>query len=171
MLTQEELEKLSREQLIELLLIDSKNLVAMDGVWFQSVEREQGMDCAMHHDEEIWKRYTRSEAKRIKKFLGLGEHPGLEGLARALSYRMVDRANPSEVGYRDGRLIYKILVCRVQEARTRKNMPLHPCKSAAVYEYGGFAEEIDDRIKCRCVSCYPDVTDESCSCAWEFWIE
>ena len=171
MLTQEELEKLSREQLIELLLIDSKNLVAMDGVWFQSVEREQGMDCAMHHDEEIWKRYTRSEARRIKKFLGLGEHPGLEGLARALSYRMVDRANPSEVGYRDGRLIYKILVCRVQEARTRKNMPLHPCKSAAVYEYGGFAEEIDDRIKCRCVSCYPDVTDESCSCAWEFWIE
>lgn len=171
MLTQEELEKLSREQLIELLLIDSKNLVAMDGVWFQSVEREQGMDCAMHHDEEIWKRYTRSEAKRIKKFLGLGEQPGLEGLARALSYRMVDRANPSEVGYRDGRLIYKILVCRVQEARTRKNMPLHPCKSAAVYEYGGFAEEIDDRIKCRCVSCYPDVTDESCSCAWEFWID
>ena len=149
---------------------NSKNLVAMDGVWFQSVEREQGMDCAMHHDEEIWKRYTRSEARRIKKFLGLGEHPGLEGLARALSYRMVDRANPSEVGYRDGRLIYKILVCRVQEARTRKNMPLHPCKSAAVYEYGGFAEEIDDRIKCRCVSCYPDVTDESCSCAWKFWI-
>ena len=170
MLTQEELEKLSREQLIELLLIDSKNLVAMDGVWFQSVEREQGMDCAMHHDEEIWKRYTRSEAKRIKKFLSLGEHPGLEGLARALNYRMVDRANPSEVGYRDGRLIYKILVCRVQEARTRKNMPLHPCKSAAVYEYGGFAEEIDDRIKCRCISCYPDVTDASCSCAWEFWI-
>ncbi|HIX92873.1 MAG TPA: hypothetical protein H9681_08345 [Firmicutes bacterium] len=171
MLTQEELEKLSREQLIELLLIDSKNLVAMDGVWFQSVEREQGMDSAMHHDEEIWKRYTRSEAKRIKKFLSLGEHPGLEGLARALNYRMVDRANPSEVGYRDGRLIYKILVCRVQEARTRKNMPLHPCKSAAVYEYGGFAEEIDDRIKCRCVSCYPDVTDASCSCAWEFWID
>ena len=171
MLTQEELEKLSREQLIELLLIDSKNLVAMDGVWFQSVEREQGMDCAMHHDEEIWKRYTRSEAKRIKKFLSLGEHPGLEGLTRALNYRMVDRANPSEVGYRDGRLIYKILVCRVQEARTRKNMPLHPCKSAAVYEYGGFAEEIDDRIKCRCVSCYPDVTDASCSCAWEFWID
>ena len=72
MLTQEELDKLSREQLIELLLIDSKNLVAMDGVWFQSVEREQGMYSAMHHDEEIWKRYTRSEARRIKKFLGLG---------------------------------------------------------------------------------------------------
>lgn len=170
MLNEKELNQLSREQLIELLYMDAKNLIAMDGVWFQSIEKEIGMDAAMHHDEEAWKRYTRSEARRIKQFLGLSEHPGLEGLARALSYRMVDRANPSETIMQDNKLIYRILVCRVQEARTRKNMPLHPCKSAAVYEYGGFAVEIDDRIKCRCISCYPDVTDEACSCAWEFWI-
>lgn len=170
MLNEKELSQLSREQLIELLYMDAKNLIAMDGVWFQSIEKEIGMDAAMHHDEEAWKRYTRSEARRIKNFLGLSEHPGLEGLEKALSYRMVDRANPSETTMLDNKLIYRILVCRVQEARTRKNMPLHPCKSAAVYEYGGFAEEIDDRIKCRCISCYPDVTDENCSCAWEFWI-
>lgn len=170
MLNKEELNELSREQLIELLLIDSKNVIAMDGVWFQSIEKEMGMDCAMHHDEEAWKLYTRSEARRIKKFLGLSEHPGLEGLARALSYRMVDRANQSETVIEGDKLIYKILVCRVQQARTRKNMPLHPCKSAAVYEYGGFAQVIDERIKCRCISCYPDVTDDTCSCAWEFWI-
>ncbi len=170
MLDKNELQKLSREQLEELLFIDSKNLIAMDGVWFQSVEKENGMDSAMHHDEEAWKLYTRSEARRIKNFLGLSENAGLEGLAEALKYRMVDRANPSETIFKDGKLIHKILVCRVQEARTRKNMPLHPCKSAAIYEYGGFAEVIDERIKCRCISCYPDITDNSCSCAWEFWI-
>lgn len=169
-LEEERLKELTREQLIELLFIDAKNLIAMDGVWFQSVEKTSGMDKAMYHDEEAWKRYTRSEARRIKKFLGLSEHPGLEGLSKALSYRMVDRANPSEILWKDGKLIYRILVCRVQEARTRKNMPLHPCKNAAVYEYGGFAEVIDSRIRCRCVSCYPDVTDDTCSCAWEFWI-
>ncbi len=170
MLDKDELKKLSREKLEELLFIDSKNLIAMDGVWFQSIEKEMGMDAAMHHDEEAWKLYTRSEARRIKKFLGLPEKAGLDGLAEALKYRMVDRANPSETIFKDGKLIHKILVCRVQEARTRKNMPLHPCKSAAIYEYGGFAEIIDERIKCRCISCYPDVTDNSCSCAWEFWI-
>ena len=170
MLDQKELEQLSREQLIELLFIDSKNVIAMDGVWFQSVERELGMEAAMHHDEEAWKRYTCSEARRIKAFLGLPEHPGLEGLARALSYRMVDRANPTEVILQEQKLIYKVTLCRVQEARKRKNMPLHPCKSAAVYEYGGFAATIDDRIRCRCVSCYPDITEETCACAWEFWI-
>jgi len=129
------------------------------------------MDSAMHFDEEAWKVYTRSEARRIKKFLALEEHCGLEGLAKALQYRMVDRPNPSETVIDGNKLIYKIKVCRVQEARTRKGLPLHPCKSAAVYEYSGFAEVIDDRIKSRCLSCYPDVTDTSCSCSWEFWID
>jgi hypothetical protein len=84
---------------------------------------------------------------------------------------MVDRPNPSATVIDGNKLTYKIKVCRVQEARTRKGIPLHPCKSAAVYEYSGFAEVIDDRIKCRCLSCYPDVTDTSCSCSWEFWID
>ena len=171
MLTKEELDTLSREQLIALLLDDSKNVIAMDGVWFQAIEKEQGMNSAMHFDEEAWKVYTRSEARRIKKFLALEEHCGLEGLAKALQYRMVDRPNLSETIIDGNKLIYKIKVCRVQEARARKGMPFHPCKSAAINEYSGFAEVIDDRIKCRCLSCYPDVTDTSCSCSWEFWID
>jgi len=171
MLTKEELDTLSREQLIALLIDDSKNVIAMDGVWFQAIEKEQGMDSAMHFDEEAWKVYTRSEARRIKKFLALEEHCGLEGLAKALQYRMVDRPNLSETIIDGNKLIYKIKVCRVQEARARKGMPFHPCKSAAVYEYSGFAEVIDDRIKSRCLSCYPDITDTSCSCSWEFWID
>ena len=170
MLTKEELDTLSREQLIALLLDDSKNVIAMDGVWFQAIEKEQGMNSAMHFDEEAWKVYTRSEARRIKKFLALEEHCGLEGLAKALQYRMVDRPNLSETIIDGNKLIYKIKVSPVQEARARKGMPFHPCKSAAIYEYSGFAEVIDDRIKCRCLSCYPDVTDTSCSCSWEFWI-
>ncbi len=166
-------ETFNKDQLIDLLMADSRNIVAMDGVWFQSVEKELGMDAAMHHDEEAWKRYTVTEARRIKKFLGLSDNPGLEGLMKALPLRMVDRANESSCQIVDNKLIYKIQTCRVQEARTKKGMPLHPCKSAAVYEYGYFASSIDDRIKYRCISCYPDL-DESCNdcaCCWEFYIE
>ena len=75
---------LSKEELIRLIEDYSKNWLAMDGVWFQSVERMRGMDEAMHHDAEAWRRFTVIEAKRIKAFLGLPERPGLEGLARAL---------------------------------------------------------------------------------------
>ena len=48
----ENLAALSKDQLIELIEIYSKNWLAMDGVWFQSVERKLGMDEAMHHDKE-----------------------------------------------------------------------------------------------------------------------
>ena len=74
------LEELSREQLVQLIELYSKNWLAMDGVWFQSVERKLGMDEAMYHDAEAWRSFTVIEAKRLKQFLGLPERAGLKGL-------------------------------------------------------------------------------------------
>ena len=165
------LEALSREQLIELLDIYAKNWLALDGVWFQSIEEKFGMDEAMLHDKQAWERFTVIEARRIKTFLDLPEHPGLEGLAKALSLRFYGNLNRAEPETRGNTLIYRVLDCRVQSARSRKGMALHPCKSVGIIEYGGFAKTIDDRISCRCLSCYPEVTDETCSCAWEFTLE
>lgn len=164
----ESVRALTKEQLLELMEIDAKNSVALDGVWFQSVERDLGMDEAMHHDQEAWKRFAAVEARRIKKFLDLDEHPGLEGLAKALPFHIVDRANTCEVIQEEGRVINRVIDCRVQSARSRKGMEWHPCKLAAIYEYSCFASAIDDRIETRCLSCYPDITDETCSCSWEF---
>ncbi len=65
-------------------------------------------------------------------------------------------------------LLYRTLGCRVQDARKRKGMELHPCKAVGIIEYSEFARVIDDRFTCSCVSCYPDVTDASCACAWKF---
>ena len=165
------LRSLSREELLTLLELDAKNWLAMDGVWFQSVEQTSGMDAAMYHDAEAWRRFTVIEARRIKAFLGLDDHPGLEGLAKALPLRLDDRCNPTELRLENEKLLYKNVSCRVQSARARKGMPYHPCKPVGLVEYAGFAKTIDDRITCRCLSCYPDVTDESCACAWEFTLE
>ena len=51
---QEVLERFSKEQLMELIGIYAKNWLAMDGVWFQSVEQKYGMDEAMAHDAAAW---------------------------------------------------------------------------------------------------------------------
>ena len=165
------LRNLSREELLTLVELDAKNWLAMDGVWFQSVERTSGMDEAMYHDTEAWRRFTIIEARRIKTFLGLEERPGLEGLAKALPLRLSARCSDSEVRLENGKLLFRVLSCRVQTARARKGMPYHPCKPVGEVEYSGFAKAIDDRITCRCLSCYPEITDESCACAWEFTLE
>lgn len=161
---------LSKERLIELIEAYSKNWLAMDGVWFQSVERKLGMDEAMYHDAEAWRTFTVVEARRIKQFLGLPERPGLEGLARALRLRFYANINDDEiiVGPDGKTLTYRTLNCRVQSARGRKGMAWHPCKPVGLIEYSGFARAIDDRISCECVSCYPDITDEGCACSWRF---
>ncbi len=166
----EYLQSLTKDELIHLIEDYSKNWLAMDGVWFQSIEQTHGMDEAMYHDGEAWKRFTVIEARRIKQFLGLPEHPGLQGLASALRLRFYANLNEADILMEDeGKtLVYRTRECRVQKARERKQMPFHPCKPVGEIEYAGFARTIDDRITCECLSCFPEVTDPTCCCAWRF---
>lgn len=164
----ENLSAFSKDELIELIEIYSKNWLAMDGVWFQSVERKLGMDEAMFHDAEAWKRFTVIEAKRIKEFLKLPDNSGIDGLAKALRLRFYANINEDKIEIEGNSLTYTSVNCRVQRARERKGMPFHPCKSVGIIEYSGFAETIDSRFVCECISCYPDITDNSCCCKWKF---
>ncbi|MBQ0070776.1 MAG: hypothetical protein KBS81_02800 [Spirochaetales bacterium] len=97
------------------------------------------------------------------------EEAGLEGLKKALNVRFYANLNENSFFYDEtGALIYTVKKCRVQHARTEKGMELHPCKSVAIYEYSGFASTIDKRVQTECLSCFPDVTDATCSCKWRF---
>ena len=161
--------KLSKEQLEELVRTYARKMLALDGVWFQSVERELGMDRAMRHDERVWQAFTQTEARRIKGFLQLPDRPGLDGLERALSLRFAAFANRQvELIRESDSLTFRVVDCRVQSARKRKGMPLHPCLSVGIREYAFFAKTIDDRIVCEPVSCFPRVSDPGCACSWRF---
>lgn len=167
----ENLSSYSKDELIKLIKIYSKNWLAMDGVWFQSVERKFGMDEAMYHDEEAWRRFTVIEARRIKEFLKLSDDSGIEGLSKALNLRFYANINEDRIVIEGNTLTYSAIDCRVQTARKRKGMPFHPCKSVGIIEYSEFAKVIDSRFSCECVSCYPDITDETCCCKWKFTLE
>lgn len=164
----EQWNSLNREELYELLNNDAKNWLAMDGVWFQAVEKRFGMEAAMACNQEVWERYTAIEARRIKKFLNLPKHPGLDGLEQALQLRFYWSMNQNEIQRNGNTLKYIVKECRVQHARLSKGLEMHPCKRNGIPEYTFFAKEIDDRIKCECISCYPDITEADCSCSWLF---
>ena len=167
----EKIADLPREKLIELIGDYAKDWLAMDGVWFQAVESRRGMDEAVEMDVEAWRRFTIIEANRVKAFLGLPENSGLDGLRRALRFRLYAPLNKDEIEIDGNVLTYRVLNCRVQSARQRKNMEFHPCKSVGLVEYTGFAKTIDSRFSTECVSCYPDLTDDSCACIWKFTLE
>ena len=167
----EYLEALTREQLIDVLEMSAKDVIAMDGVWFQAVEAAEGMDAAMEYDKVVWKNYARTEGLRLKRVLGLGEHPGLDGLEQCLRIRYSTLANATiDIQRDEDSLTYRIVDCRIQRARERKGMEFHPCKLAGVFEFSELAKSVDSRIVSECISCYPDITDKDACCVWRFTI-
>lgn len=163
--------QLEKDDLLKLIDIYAKNWLAMDGVWFQSIERKYGMNEAIEHDQNAWRNFTVIEANRIKTFLNLPDQAGIDGLKRALSFRLYANINEDEILVTDNVLIYRTLDCRVQNARKRKGMEFHPCKSVGIIEYTYFAKAIDSRFDCEAISCYPEITDGTCNCSWKFTLK
>lgn len=162
-------EDLTREQALALLEDFTKRWLAHDGVWFQSIERERGIEEAIHHDIEAMRKFTVIEANRIINFLGLPKKGGLDALARALEFRLYAFINQQEIiRQNEQTLILRMNECRVQSARRRKNLPDFPCKPVGEVEYSLFAQTIDPRIQTRCLACPPDPEERDFYCGWEF---
>ena len=163
------IEELSRDQLIELCKIYAKNWIAHDGCWFLALENKYGMETAIEMDTAAWKHFTVIEAKRVKKFLDLPEKSGIEGLKKAFHFRLYATLNKIEFIKEDeNTLIFHTKTCRVQSARRRKGLTDFPCKSIGLVEFGLFAKTIDDRFEMEVISCPPDVTNEDYYCIWKF---
>ncbi len=166
------LQDMPRERLLSLLDAVSVNWLANDGVWFQAVEFSSGMTDAKRCNDSCWAHFSPFEAWSIRRFLQLGEHPGLEGLKRALNFRLYARINTQSFhDETDGSFIFQMNECRVQAARKRKGLADYPCKSGGMVEYTYFARSIDPRIRTECIGCPPDSHPDEWYCAWRFFIE
>ena len=166
------LRKFNKQQLIDMLENAAKNWLAHDGVWFQAVEGNYGLEKAIQLDAEAWERFTIIEARRIMKLHGIEEGGGLPALEQALKLRLYAHINiQSIIWENEHTLRFEMNDCRVQSTRKRKGLPDFPCKTVGLVEYTGFARTIDPRIQTRCIACPPDPHPETFFCAWEFRIK
>jgi len=168
----EDLKSLTREELLDYIEDLSKNWLAIDGTWFQTVEHEYGLDKAIELDVKQWKRFTIIEAKRIMNRFKIPQNGGIPALIKALKYRVYANINKQEVlDVSDNRFIFRMNDCRVQSARKGRGLPDFPCKQVGVVEYGLFAKTIDPRIETKCIACPPGPHPEHYWCAWEFTLK
>ena len=162
-------EELTREELLKIIDMYAKNWLAIDGTWFLAAEQKFDLETAIELDTESWRHFSPVEAKRIMKEIGILENSGLDGLKKALQYRVYARLNTQSIeDIDDKRFVFRMEKCRVQDARKRKGLPDFPCKSVGLVEYAEFAKTIDPRIKTRCLGCPPDAHPEDWWCSWEF---
>jgi hypothetical protein len=165
----EPLLKMSKDSLIALLDSVSVNWLANDGVWFQAVEFDHGMNDAKRCNDSCWAHFSPFEAWSIKRLLKLPSQPGLGGLKKALQYRLYARINTqSFIEEGPTSLVFQMNDCRVQAARKRKRLEDYPCKTGGLVEYAYFARAIDPRISTSCISCPPDSHPDDYFCAWRF---
>jgi hypothetical protein len=159
-------------QLDALLEATAINWLVGDGTWFQSVEFAYGMDDAKRCNDSCWAQFAPFEAWSVKRFLGLGDDSGLEGLKQALRYRMYAYINKQSIDEEsENSFVFRMNDCRVQSARQRKGLDDYPCKSGGSVEFREFARGIDPRIRVECVACPPDPHPAGWFCAWRFSIE
>ena len=160
---------MSKESLMELMDSVAVNWLANDGVWFQAVEFASGMNDAKRCNDSCWAQFSPFEAWSIKKFLNLPDKSGLDGLKKALNFRVYARINTQSI-VEEGpdSFVFQMNECRVQSTRKRKGLEDHPCKSAGLIEYTSFARTIDPKIQTECIGCPPDDHPEEWYCAWRF---
>ena len=162
------LQDLSREELIELVEIYAKNWLAHDGCWFLAAEEKLGMGTAIEMDARAWENFSPVEARRIMQVFEIPKDGGLDALERALQYRLYATVNHQVSERVDGSTLrFRMVECRVQQARQRKGLAPFPCKPVGMVEYSQFAKAVDSRIETLCRHAPPDaVTDAFCE--WEF---
>jgi hypothetical protein len=168
----EQLKHLDRDKL-ELMLVDfAKNWLAHDGLWFQVVEQQAGMETAIELDRQAWEKFTVIEARRIMALHDIPPDSGLNGLKKALQFRLYALLNKQEIrNETESSFEFYMVDCRVQSARRRKKMPLFPCKLVGIVEYTEFARAIDPRIKTEVICCPPDPeAGQDHFCGWRFSI-
>ena len=166
------IDDMNEEQLRKVIVDSSKLWLAHDGLWFQSIEKDHGMDAAIKADTDAWKIFTKLEAKRILKRMGVEPGTGtIDDLAIALRHRLYANINILKIERSGNKLRMTMTDCRVQSARKRKNLDAFPCKSVAIWEYTNFALTVNPKFVTKCSYCPPDELPDDGYCQWEFTLE
>jgi hypothetical protein len=164
------LKNLTREELEKLTEAYALSWLAHDGCWFLASEEKYGIDTAIELDKKAWERFAPVEAKRIMKVFNFEAGGGLKTLEKVLNHRMYSLINEQSFEWKDDNtLVFKMINCRVQNARKQKGLEPFPCKQVGIVEFTNFAKAVDERVQIKCISCPPDSVKDY-HCAWEFKI-
>ena len=67
------LKSLDINRLIDLFMIQIKNIWRVDGLYFQGIEKRFGVDPAGEIDKETWETLAKIEARDLKKIFNIDE--------------------------------------------------------------------------------------------------
>ena len=165
------IDNLSKDDLIKMMKMFSKDYLALDGLWFLGVEDKYGLDAAIQIDLKVWERLGSIEVRRIKQTFDINEG-GIASIVNALQLSPVWICYGYEFPeLMENKAVFRIINCVPQEARVRNNRGEFPCKPVDLAYMTTFAKTIDPKAKVRCIQAPPDRHLNGVWCEWEILIE
>lgn len=163
-----ELEKLSKETLIELIKMYSRNWHTCDGLWFSGVEDRYGTDKALEIDINMWDISSRLEAKRIKEILAIPDNAGLDEVLRTINFMSWAAKCEYRIEKNGNSAVLTVTSCPPQEARIKSGKELFACRPTFEIGFSNVAGVIDPSVKVGCKYCPPGPHPPDSWCQWEF---
>jgi len=162
------LSSLRKEQLVDLLNFQIRNIWRVDGLYFLGVERQFGTDAATRIDMECWKTMGKLEARQLRELLGPTDGSVAEFMRRlGLTSWALDHED-KQIEVQNDRGILRVLNCGTQVTRLRKGLEEFPCRPVREGYLKVFAEELDPSLTVSCKTCPPGPHSSEVWCEWEF---
>ena len=162
-----EFESLSRETLLKLARVYSRNWQTLDGNWFGVVEAECGLATAARLDLVNWQQQSVLEAKRLVSALEI-EIGSLDAILRVLSLMSWQLTSPLFVveSQTPGEVVFHWDRCAVQESRERQGKPVFECRRMKLTLLQGIASVAAPRATVTCLAAPPGPKPADCWCRW-----
>ena len=165
-----DLTSLTKQELVAMIESFCHSTYAVDGLWFQAVEKLLDTATAIKMDKEVWSKAGFGEALRLKKLTEIKDD--LDGLAKAFNLHSMFQVTEYEVSRRsDEILIFTVTNCKMQKARIKKGLGEFACKDVGIPCMEGFSKGVNPNSKVKCVTCPPDKHPDDVWCKWEFTID
>lgn len=165
---QEMFEAMNREQLLDYIFMQVKNIWRVDGMYFLGIEKRHDIQEATDVDAECWRYMGKVEAKELKSFLGLSDPGPAEVLLllRHSSWAVSHEQKAFRV-QDDGSAVFEVYNCRTQLIRLGKGLDAHPCRQVREGYLQAFVSQCNPKLKLETVCCPPDRCDEGeLWCRW-----
>ncbi len=164
----EMLNNIPKETLFNLFHMHIRNLWRVDGLYFLGIEEKFGTEAATQIDANCWKLLGKLEARELRNLLKI-ERSDISALMHALrntSWSLYQEEKGVETS--QGKGVYRVKKCRVQEARIAKEIGVFPCKNVRFSYLKAFVDEFNPNITVNCRKAPPDERREGVWCEWEF---
>jgi hypothetical protein len=165
------LAEMSKEKLIELFMMQIRNIWRVDGLYFMGIEEKFGTDAATDIDASCWNVMGKLEARELRESLGVKkEHMDVSSLLwilRNTSWALYQVGKEIELRD-DGSGLFRVTTCRTQETRIQRGLGEFPCKKVRYGYLKSFVEELNPELEVVSKTCPPDSHPENTWCEWEF---